>query len=70
MSAQAGESQLHTSLQMLRSRWASTRSVWNDSVGTHFETAYLSVIEQQAQRTQAEMQALTRILAEARRRVR
>ena len=70
MSAQSTVSQLDTSLHILHDRWNAAKTQWNDSVSAHFETHYLSPIEQQTKRTLAEMHELARILSEAQRKVR
>jgi hypothetical protein len=61
--------QLDTSLRVLRSKWDSTRIVWNDVVSASFETTYIVPINQQAGRTLAKMQELAKVLSEAQRRV-
>lgn len=69
MSTEGIVSQLDTTLRILRSRWSSTKTLWNDAVSVYFESSCIQPIEQQTNRTIAKMQELTKVLTEAQRRV-
>lgn len=70
MSTEGITNGLDNSLRTLLSRWNTTKSVWNDSVSAYFETSCIEALGQQTHKTLATMQALTKILSEAQRRVR
>lgn len=61
---------LRASQQALRQRWRAVQQAWNDSESRGFERIYMEPLDRQLIITVKELQQLTAVIDEARRRVR
>jgi len=59
-----------TAWKRVAQRWHDTEQVWNDQIRKRFEKEFWTVLEQESSQTHASMESLTKIMAEAQRRVR